>query len=73
MSRPCPACGSPTVKVIYFGLPGRLCTNETCCCLDGIASMAPPVATDTPFGPMFAYLQYDGSYWRALWRWLTGW
>ncbi len=65
----CPLCNGKTVKVIYFGLPGRLC--EDCQCLDGLAAYAPPVASDTDAGPMFAFMVYEGSYWRALWHWLV--
>ena len=68
--RACPLCGGPTMKVIYVGLPGRLCEDERCCCLDGLAAYAPPVATETWSGPMFAFMAYEGSYWLALFRWL---
>lgn len=56
-------------KVIYCGLPGRFC--EACSCLDGIAAYAPAIASDTEAGPMFAFMVYEGSYWLALWHWLT--
>lgn len=59
----------PIDKVICFGLPGRLCAR--CGCLDGLAAWAPPVPTETDAGPMFAFMVYRGSYWRALWAWLT--
>jgi len=67
---PCPLCGAQMTKVIYFGLPGRLC--EACSCVTGLASYAPAVATDTDEGPQFCYLAYEGSYWPAFWAWLTG-
>lgn len=67
----CPLCRAPMLKVIYMGLPGRLCQDPNCCCLDGLAAWAPPVASETDDGPAFAFMVYSGSYWRALWRWLT--
>lgn len=72
MTKPCAVCGSETDKVIYFGLPGRLCRRWTCGCHDGAAACAPYVATETDDGPAFAYFFYQGSYWLALWRWLIG-
>lgn len=67
----CPLCGGPMAKVIYFGLPGRLCLDPSCTCLDGLASWAPPIASTGPDGePAFAFFIYAGSYWSALWRWL---
>lgn len=68
--RPCETCGGETIKVIYFGLPGRLCLDEQCSTLTGLATFAPPVATETWDGTMFAFMPYEGSYWRALWRWV---
>lgn len=64
----CPTCNSPTVKVIYFGLPGRLCDVWDCGTLTGLASYAPAVSD----GEAFEYMAYEGSYWAALWFWLTG-
>lgn len=67
----CPMCASPMMKIIYMGLPGRLCTVDGCHCLTGAAAYAPSVASETDDGPAFAFMPYEGSYWRALWRWLT--
>lgn len=68
----CPLCGAGMERVIYCGLPGRLCVNRACNCLDGLAAYAPPIAGENEFGdPAFAFFPYTGSYWRALWRWLT--
>lgn len=64
----CPVCGADTVKVIYFGLPGRLCDDYQCGNLAGLASYAPVVSD----GEAFQYLAYEGSYWAALWHWLLG-
>ena len=60
----CPACGDTQTKVIYGGLPMRLCDNEQCNRLDGIFSF---VAGMTPFNG--AFLPYERSYWLALIRW----
>ena len=65
----CPLCGDPMLRMMYFGQPGRLCERGTC--VTGLAAYAPPVATETDEGPMFKFLIYEGSYWVALWRWLT--
>ncbi|WP_142851012.1 hypothetical protein [Telmatospirillum sp. J64-1] len=66
----CPNCGEPMVKAIYLGLPGEFC--ESCNTLTGLAAYAPPVASQTEDGPLFKFMVYEGSYWRALWHWLTG-
>jgi hypothetical protein len=67
----CPRCGSQSVKVIYFGLPFRLCVNEECSCLfgrfDGILERLPE---DFPIDGRF--MMYEGSYVKALYRWLRG-
>jgi hypothetical protein len=64
----CPRCGSEMVKVIYMGLPGRLCysEDEKCNCMIGPASWAARLYFN---GHM---LVFDGSYWRALWHWVWG-
>lgn len=67
----CPVCDEPMSKAIYVGLPGRFCLN--CNVLDGLAAWAPPVSTETEHGPMFSFFIYEGSYWKALWHWLTHW
>lgn len=72
MAHECAFCGSETMKVIYLGLPGRLCSDWNCALLEGLAAHAPPVVTETEHGPLFKYMVYEGSYWRALWHWLFG-
>jgi len=63
----CPKCGEPNVmKVLYVGLPMRLCSNENCTLGWGLGSYATLVFFNGYF------IQYTGSYWRALWRWLAG-
>ncbi|CAO3351998.1 hypothetical protein [Azospirillum melinis] len=37
-----------------------------------MAAYAPPIASETEDGPMFAFLPYEGSYWVALIQWLFG-
>lgn len=62
----CPYCRSRMLKVIYAGLPGRLCPNETCSCLVGPASWIAELWFN---GRM---MEYEGSYFRALWHYLCG-
>lgn len=63
-NRACPLCGGVLSKVLYIGLPGKLC--DDCACLVGPALWAAGVA----FNGCFA--KYSGGYWGALWRWLCG-
>lgn len=60
----CSNCESPLVKVIYAGLPGKLC--EHCGRLTGLATI--PV---TVFFNGFFFI-YDCNYFKALWMWLKG-
>lgn len=64
-SNQCPLCQAENLKVIYFGLPGKLCSE--CSCLSGIASIVPPIAN--PEGDM-VLLAYEGSYLKALWQYV---
>ena len=60
----CPLCGSKLMKIIYMGLPGRLCSNEQCNCMMGLANYAANLLWN-------GYVMvYQGSYWAALWGWL---
>lgn len=61
----CPQCGSAYIKVIYAGIPARLCVDETCNCLWGFWST---LITWLPFNGFFFI--YEGSYLKGLWRWL---
>lgn len=63
----CRRCGAPTMKVLYMGLPARLCSDDSCSTLDGGLSRA---ITWLPFNGWF--FAYEGGYWPALWRWLFG-
>ena len=70
----CPMCDTARWKVIiYFGLPGLLCQNVGCSSLHGPAAWVPEWLTQLAGGEDgFAFMTYEGSYWRALWEWLTG-
>jgi len=61
----CPICGSDYEKVIYYGLPVKLCINGECNGLFGICTF---VLYGLPFNGFF--LAYKHSYWRALYEWL---
>ena len=60
----CPQCGAPLSKVIYAGLPGKMCFN--CALFMGMASY---IAVLFFNGNLFVY---EGPYWRALWHWVIG-
>lgn len=58
----CPSCKKKATKVIYMGLPMRLCDDtENCSTLFGFWSF---IVLITPFNGVF--LTYTGSYWSAL-------
>ena len=63
-------------KVIYLGLPMRLCEQAECWCLHGfwafVAEWLPIVSEDDDGEPTWAFFQYDGWYPRALVAWLMG-
>jgi hypothetical protein len=65
----CPMCGAQAGKVIYLGLPMRLCA---CSCLfgfwAGVIEWLPLATADGEF----AFMAYTGSYPRALLHWLVG-
>lgn len=64
----CPACGCETVKVIYMGLPARLCCDEACSILFGFLS---GVLALLPFNGWF--FVYEGSYIKGLIDWFREW
>lgn len=69
----CPNCNSEMMKVIYFGLPGRLCENYGCSTLSGPVELIPNWLSQFAAGEDgFCFMTYEGSYWRALWQWLKG-
>lgn len=66
----CPECGADADKVIFLGLPMKLCREESCSTLRGFWSDFAvwfPVSAD---GESFAFTVYEGSYLKALWHWL---
>ncbi|ACB97077.1 hypothetical protein Bind_3520 [Beijerinckia indica subsp. indica ATCC 9039] len=69
----CPTCGRPKMdRVIYLGLPGRLCRTEGCNTLLGPASYAPPVTYINANGERdFHFQPYEGSYFKGLWLWMN--
>ncbi len=69
-SSKCPICGGYTFRTIYLGLPGHFCTS--CNFLEGPAAYLPAITVTTDSGPMFSFFLYEGSYWKALWHWLSG-
>jgi hypothetical protein len=62
----CPMCGSEPNKVIYMGFPMMLCQDEHCSCIWGFWSWVPTLWFNG------ALMQYEGSYWPALWYWMFG-
>ena len=62
----CPRCDCEAHKVIYLGLPMKLCSDEPCRCLWGFWSWVPVLWFNGGF------MEYEGSYWPALWHWLFG-
>ena len=64
----CPQCKNEEIlKVIYYGLPAKLCANEKCNCL--IVGFSLAFLYWLPFNGVF--MTYEGSYWPALWVWLA--
>ena len=61
----CPICNKDSVKVIYYGMPHLLCEDDSCNCLFGFWSN---ITTLLPFNGIF--MQYEGSYFIALFYWL---
>lgn len=62
----CPACGHESVKVLYAGIPFKLCNNEQCNTIFGLGSY---LITLLPFNGML--VEYEGNYFEALWFFLT--
>jgi hypothetical protein len=62
----CPICAGPVRKVIYYGLPLRLCEDEECSCLFGFWFW---LVEHLPFNGWM--MVYEGAYGPALWHWLT--
>lgn len=64
----CPACGKKTEKVLYMGVPMRLCTDKVKC--STVFGFWAFIMFIVPFNGMF--LVYEGSYFSALWHFLKG-
>ena len=62
----CPICETEGKKVIYLGFPMHLCKDDNCNCVWGFWSWV----TIPWFNGVF--LEYEGSYWSALWHWCFG-
>ncbi|KKW13063.1 MAG: hypothetical protein UY48_C0005G0019 [Candidatus Gottesmanbacteria bacterium GW2011_GWB1_49_7] len=63
----CADCGEPEAKVIYYGLPHHMCLQCDPPLLTGFWSR---LTAHLPFSGWM--MVYKGSYWRALWRWVSG-
>lgn len=61
----CPQCSEDMEKVLYMGLPMKICSVAQCSYVDGFWSWV----LDWHFNGVFVL--YRGSYLKALWRWLT--
>lgn len=60
----CNNCEGKLIKVIYAGLPMKLCENESCNSVYGFWSFVPELYFNGYF------VAYEGSYFKALWFWL---
>lgn len=65
----CPMCHGRAGKILYMGFPGWFCAS--CSGAGGAASYV-MMWFDWLEGGGWTLLSYEGSYWRALWRYLTG-
>lgn len=69
LHRRCPRCRAPSGTAISHGLPVRFCVEEERCgAMWGPACKLWDLLPHTFDGLLFAY---SGSYWAALWRYLT--
>lgn len=66
MNKPCPECGAKGYKVMYAGIPMRICEH-----VDGpwIWGGGAWLMDYLPFNGWF--IRYE-SYWPTLWHWLCG-
>lgn len=74
MNKRCPTCGKVYRKFIYMGLSLRMCEDSACSTAEGPAlwlmEHIPPF-TQQERENGWALFEYEGSYWRGLWEWLT--
>lgn len=72
----CPACHSPSMKVLCLAFPMRLCSDPECSCVFGfwsfICNLFPIISYDEHGEPAWKWLAYTGGYLPALWRYLRG-
>jgi hypothetical protein len=61
----CPRCGGAGLKVIYAGLPAKLCADDECSTMWGGMSW---IISLLPFNGVL--LAYEGGYLPALWHWI---
>lgn len=62
----CPTCKARVDKIIYAGLPMKLCSDPDCSRIFGLWSFA---ADWIGFNGVMVC--YEGSYGKALWHWLV--
>ena len=64
----CGRCGTETVPIMYMGAPGRLCPNDECRALSGLALRTAGMW----FNGWFVKREPGMvGYFKALWAWLT--
>jgi len=61
----CPTCGVESSKVLYMGIPVRLCNDRNCNTVFGFWSWLMALV---PFNGFF--FVYEGSYLKAMYDWL---
>jgi hypothetical protein len=74
MEKTCPSCGDKYLKAIYMGFPLRICQDEECACAQGCIALwlmeHMPVSQGEWNAGGWALYVYEGSYWKALWKWM---
>lgn len=66
----CTMCNSPTSRVIYCGLPMRLCDDRHCNGIYGWWQWVVGMIPEPSDG--FTFVRFEGPYLAALWHWLRG-
>ena len=61
--KPCPMCESDSIKVLYYGLPFHLCSDDDCNCLFGFFDW---LLDKIPFNGTL--MMYSCSYWTVLYK-----
>ena len=62
----CKRCSGETCRIIYMGLPGRMCVNDECASVWGMASWAMSIW----FNGYVAI--YEGAFLPNWWHWMFG-